>query len=574
MITLGINPGGHDNSACLIEDGKILAFAEMDRITRKKYGTTEKKSDWGMEMYWPIPTHQGVANIFRQTGLTLDDVDAIAIGWNNIVIGWTDEHLGETDVRYSMGDHIPTSDPRFDPEAYAEVVLPKALFPRKKMPPIHFVPHHVSHAASGYLISGFENASILVVDGRGDKEATSLFHGIGSEIHLLSSTDHSLGALYDEGSMYAGFGVRSPGKLMGLAPYGNTKAESFNFVELTEDNYVLRHILEGKSLTEGIYSKIEERPFTPDRWNEKAVLEYADFAASVQGLFEDIMKHLVATVREKTGCEQLVISGGCGQNCTFNGLVASVGRARNVYVPPVPHDAGVSLGAALYVERLTHARLGQMNHAYFGYEPEKSEIDNAIAISNLPFVKMPLDELVDTVSQRLVDGKIVGWYQGRAEIGPRALGARSLLMDPRKKEHWEKMNKVKGRESWRPLAPSVLKEHAFEFFREIDSPLGNFMVGAFQVKEESREKIPACVHIDGSARPQFVDKETNPRYYALISAFSEKTGVPVLMNTSFNLSDEPIVHLPSDAILSFMRSDIDALVIDDYFLEKESNEAK
>ena len=242
----------------------------------------------------------------------------------------------------------------------------------------------------------------------------------------------------------------------------------------------------------------------------------------------------------------------------------------NLFVPPVQQDTGVSLGAALYVERNEHERTKRMEHAYYGYNPAEEEISRVVHKSGLGFKFLEDKKLIEKISQCLVDQKIVGWYNGRAEIGARALGARSLLMDPRNVENWHRMNEVKGREIWRPLAPSILKEHVADFFDVVDSPLADFMVGAFQVKEEAQSIIPACVHVDGSARPQFVNKETNPLYHALISSFYEKTGVPVVMNTSFNLADEPIVHTPQDAILSFIRSDIDVLVLGNYFIEKKA----
>jgi len=563
MITLGIQPGDHEGSACIVKDGELLAFAETDRFTRTKFGTIKAFSnEKGHDVYLATPTHHVVGAVLEQTGLTINDVDAVAIGWGKVQLGWTSRHLGyETPIEFAIS--IYPNNLLYDEEKYLEELLPSGLFPRRKKLLVYFVGHHRSHAASAYYTSGYQEAAILVADGWGDDEATSLFYGKGSEITLLRSFKHSIGNVYDHATNWANLGGQSPGKLMGLAPYGSPlKVPSM--YELTPKGYQYDYPNEGNP--QAYWTELHD--FAKE--SEALVMDYADFAATVQHDFEKVMRHLVEIVKNETESDNLVIAGGCGQNCTFNGLLAAAGE--NVFVPPVPNDAGVSLGAALWVEREHYNEQSkQMSHAYYGYLPSENEVEETVRRSGMAFYKGVSEEhLVQRVAGAIADGKIVAWYQGRAEIGARALGARSLLADPRDFGNWKRVNQVKGRELWRPLAPSVLKEHAEKFFDTVDSPLANFMVGAFQVKPESRSEIPACVHVDGSARPQFVDKETNPRYHALISAFYERTGVPVVLNTSFNLAGEAIVHSPQDAINSFVRSDIDVLVINDYYIERSN----
>jgi carbamoyltransferase len=565
MYVLGINPGIHDGSACIVKDEQIIAFLETDRISRKKMGTVKYNNmPAGDDPYITVPTHLAVGSILAQSGLTLDDIDAIAIGWLHVKLGWTSSHLGFKEI-VPFGMEINEDDPRFDVEKYAEAILPSSLFPRKKTPPIYFVGHHKSHAASGFYNSGFEEAAIIVVDGYGDKESTSIFHGIDKEMTLVKSWNQSIGNIYDTAAQFSGLGAQSPGKLMGLAPYGKPM-DIDPIINLLPDGYSIKLKMD-KIWSEYVLLTSKEN----NSYNNLPVMEFADFAATIQKNFRDTVFHLANLAMELTGSKNVVFAGGCGQNCSFSGEFAK-NKEVNLFVPPVPHDCGISLGAALYTTRNNHSfPKTKMNHAYYGYKPSDLEIESTIERSGFDFKFLEEDELIDRISDLLIEQNIVGWYRGRAEIGARALGARSLLMDPRNINNWEHMNYVKNRESWRPLAPSVLKENAHEFFEETELSLTNFMLGALIVKEEVRSKIPATVHVDGTARPQFVDKETNPSYHALISAFYKKTGVPVVMNTSFNLADEPIVHSPQDAINSFIRRDIDVLVINNYVLQKHSS---
>jgi carbamoyltransferase len=304
----------------------------------------------------------------------------------------------------------------------------------------------------------------------------------------------------------------------------------------------------------------------------REIMAYANFAASVQEALERAMIHLAGRLRDATSSTALAIAGGVGQNCAANGVLAASGLFEKVYVQPACHDAGVSLGAALQVSHqrdrgLDLLRTAEMPHAYWGlrYPPEdcRAALDNA----GLKYRHLPEDELVRTVARLIADDHVVGWFHGAAEIGPRALGARSMLADPRKRRNVIRVNDLKSREVWRPLAPSVLEEHFAEFFTgPVRSP---FMNVACQVSETARRHVPAIVHVDGTARPQAVSRRHAARYWALIDAFREVTGIPVLLNTSFNLRGEPIVHTPRNAVRDFLFSSLDALVLEDFLITRE-----
>ncbi len=305
--------------------------------------------------------------------------------------------------------------------------------------------------------------------------------------------------------------------------------------------------------------------------NSQDVMAHGDFAATIQRALEEAVLRLSQVARERTGADALVITGGVGLNCTLNGKLVRAGIFSDVYVPPVTFDAGVSLGAAIVAdrERCPNRRpMARFEHAYWGITPARAEMDMAVRDSGLHSERLSEDELVWRVADHLSQGRIVGWFQGRAEIGQRALGARSILSDPRDRKHLVQVNTVKGREVWRPLAPSVLEEYAGDLFEGGLPRLADFMLAALPVRVDARPMISATVHVDGSARPQVVRRATNPLYWRLVDAFRQRTGVPAIINTSFNLAGEPIVHGPEDAISSFCRSEIDVLALGDHLIEK------
>jgi carbamoyltransferase len=546
MYILGVNSGWHDSSAALLKDGQLLTLIEHDRVSRKKHAMGEAPAG-------------AIEACLRDVGITLDDVEAVAVGWDDPVC-------------------IAQKGERYDASAYAEWLLPADRFARRRTPPIEFVPHHLAHAASGMWTSGFDRAAVLVIDGRGETQSTSLGVGTREGIEWLQQWDisQSLGNFYGYAAEWAGFTFWGPGKLMGLASYG--RPDPLKYLTVTPSGYQLDGGgVPGASVGEQEQSSRRQMldyfsslyPFAPGDPGD--IMAYAQFAASVQAALEQAVFQLARLARDRAGADALVITGGVGLNCTMNGRFARSGLFSDIYVPPVTHDTGVSLGAALVADRRRspgRPPMGRFHHAYWGVRPSADAVTQAAEESGLSFVRLTEDVLVDRVVEHLMKGRIVGWFQGRAEIGQRALGARSMLGDPRKREHLVRMNTVKGREIWRPLAPSVLEEHAHGLFDGALPPLTKFMLAALPVRDDARRLVPATVHVDGSARPQAVSRATNPRYWRLIDGFRQRTGVPAVVNTSFNLAGEPIVHTPADAISSFRRSDIDVLALEDCLFEK------
>jgi predicted NodU family carbamoyl transferase len=546
MYILGVNHGWHDSSAAILHDGSLVALVESDRVSRIKNAMGEK------------PTAAIIACL-SEAGVTLDDIEAIAIGWDEPVCA---AQKGEV----------------HDPAQFREWLIPRDLLPRDREPPIQFVPHHLAHAASGMWTSGFDDAAVLVVDGRGETQSTSLAVGTRDTIRWFAEWDiaHSLGNFYGYAAEWAGFGFWGPGKLMGLAPYG--KPLDSSCLVPTDSGYRFKG--NGRSPTEVHEQESAHRalldtffeslyPFAPGDVDD--IMAHAGFAASVQVALEEAVIQLARIAKERSGSENLVITGGVGLNCTLNGRLARSGLFREIYVPPVTFDTGVGLGAALIADRQRcpdREPMPRFQHAYWGATPSAEAVEADIQASGLLAERLPEEELVSRVADRIADGKVVGWFQGRAEIGQRALGARSMLCDPRDRRRLVRVNTVKGREVWRPLAPSVLDEYADQLFEGRLPGLSDFMLAALPVRHDAWRTIPATVHVDGSARPQRVRRDTNSRYWRLIDTFRERTGVPAVMNTSFNLAGEPIVHSAADAISSFNRSEMDVLAIENFFIEK------
>lgn len=546
MYILGVNPGYHDSSAAVLKDGRLVALVEQDRVSRKKNAMRER------------PT-AAIAACLGEAGITLDDVEVVAVGWDDPVC--MDQN----------GD-------LYHPDEYRRMLLPPDALPQHKQVPIEFVSHHLAHAASGLWTSGFDNAAVLVVDGRGETQSTSLGAGTHAGIEWLAEWDisQSLGNFYGYAADWAGFTFWGPGKLMGLASYG--RPERSDILVPTPTGYQFKggadsewSVKEQENQHVMLVYEYFEKLYPYTRGDEGDIMAHANFAATVQTALEEAVLQLARVAKERTGAENLVITGGVGLNCTFNGRLARSGLFRDVYIPPVTFDTGVSLGAALVADRRRcpdREPMARLDHAYWGITPSAVDVERAIGESGLEAVLLSEDEIVSRVADHIVNGRVVGWFQGRAEIGQRALGARSMLCDPRDRRRLVRVNTVKGREVWRPLAPSVLEEFADEFFDGALPGLADFMLAALPVREEARRRIPATVHVDGSARPQVVHRDTNPRYWRLIDGFRERTGVPVVMNTSFNLAGEPIVHTPENAISSFCRSEMDVLALGDYLIEK------
>ncbi|MFE7117817.1 carbamoyltransferase [Streptomyces sp. NPDC057654] len=548
MLVLGINFGFHDPSAALLEDGRLLAMAEQERFSRHKRARLEM----------PL---EAVRSCLKQAGARASDVAAIATGWD-----------------------LDRFDPPLPAAPYLELdnALPSE-FERPLRLKAQPVAHHMSHAASALWSSGFDEAAVVVVDGQGERESSSISYGDGDGIRMLASypVKASLGYFYRAATQFAGLepaGSRGEGKLMGLAAYGRPQ-EPMPLV--TEDGGPamapeLRIEHTGRTrfqLREALLDYWRKNTFPYLEGQSAEQMVYANFAASAQAALENTLLDLVRHAREATSSKRLVMAGGVAQNCSANARIAASGLFDEYYFLPVAHDPGVSLGAALHVAH-AHAREtggtfapARIDHAYWGPAPDDVQMAEALGTHGLHAVQVPEAELIGHVATAMSQGRIIGWCSGRAEIGPRALGARSVLADPRSREIVSRLNRIKGREIWRPLAPSVLSERFDTYFDAAHrSP---FMNVSAIVRPEVRSRIPAVVHVDGTARPQAVEREHSPRYWSLIRRFEELTGVPVVLNTSFNLAGEPIVNTPADAVRTFLRSELDLLVLGPWLAAKD-----
>jgi carbamoyltransferase len=433
---------------------------------------------------------------------------------------------------------------------------------------MRFVDHHLAHAISAYSYGGFDKAAIVVMDGRGAWEASSIWYGHDGRLdHVLTIPwPNSLGLFYAQFTQYLGFVPNSDEwKVMGLAPYGSPGVNLNEFISLDEETYRVNAplLFERVNGTSAIAKRLG-----PERTPESEIDDsFKNIAFAVQDACEAAMISLVKLAIEKTGCRNVCLAGGVALNSKANGKIQASGLVDNIFVQPAASDDGVALGAvyAPYLDHGGRLPMKPMRHAYLGPEFSDAEIEKALVTYKLRASQ--LSNVAATTAEFLANGKIIGWFQGRMEFGPRALGHRSILADPRDPEMNAKVNNaVKFREWWRPFAPSMLREAAGEYLEHAcDSP---FMILTNPVRPEKRGVIPSVTHVDGSARPQTVVQEIEPLYWNLINEFGRRTGVPVLMNTSFNLRGEAIVNTPTDAIRTFFSSGMDALVIGSYLVEK------
>lgn len=553
---LGLNIGFHDASAALLRDGALRFLVEEERLSRRKHAIAQ-------------PPVKALHACLAAEGITIDSVAEIAIGWD------------------FQGTPLARN------RRFTEAGLRRMLFPDgapDRLPPVRWVPHHLAHAASAYYSCGRDDVAILVVDGAGESQSASIARGRDGEIEVLREwpVSQSLGFFYTAASRWAGFGDWGTGKLMGLAAYGRPHPDgvglrrdpegyafSFPDVELPElaDSRTVATL--GPLVAYYPTFEAHVRPSFcghfpyAERTGEEPIA-YADFAATVQDALEEAMFGLVEVARREYGLSTLVLAGGVAMNCTLVGRLARSGLFEHVYVPPVPTDAGVSLGAALVVARRSGAFApDRIDHAYWGPDIGADEALVAVREAGLAARELTDGKLAEQVAQALAGGRIVGWARGRGEVGQRALGTRSLLADPRDRRTLERLNLLKGREMWRPVAPSILGEHLGDVMAtEVGHP-ARFMLAAGQVRPEMRRSVPAVTHVDGSARPQFVDRATNPDYWSLIDEFRRVAGVPLVVNTSFNLAGEPIVNTAAEAVSTYVRGEgMDLLVLGDLLVAR------
>ena len=573
MIILGLAYYYHDSSAALVRDGVLIAASAEERFSRRKH-------DAGFPQL-------AIDFVLRQAGLTMDDVD--------FVVFYEKPFVKLERMLLTAMATFPRSAAVFRESMQrwiTDKLWIKSQITKKlgvKSSKLLFADHHMAHAASSFFTSPFKEAAILTVDGAGEWSTATLSVGRGNKIKMLKEMrfPHSLGLLYSAFTAYCGFEINEGEyKLMGMHPYGQPKytQEIYEILEVGADGslwqdlkYFAYHYSRDTTLTKA-FEKHFGRPARDPKEGDKSLDPFfCDMAASIQRVTEEILLKMLNHLKELTGMDAVCLAGGVALNSVANYKNLVDGPFSDLYVHPAPGDDGGSVGAAYwaYNHLLDQPRGPALDHAYLGSEYSDEEIESFLRSNEIPFEKIEDDEaFFDFAAQSLADGLVGGWFRGRQEWGPRALGNRSIIADPRKPEMKELLNaKIKFREAFRPFAPSVLEERANEFFvfpeAERHFP-GRFMLYVAPVREDKRDVLPAITHEDGSGRLQTVYKETNPGYHRLIERFGEITGVPVIMNTSFNLKGEPIVESPAHAFNTFSLSGMDLLFLNNYIVRADA----
>lgn len=596
MRILGISAYYHDSAAALIVDGAILTAAQEERFTRKKHDDA-------------FPEH-AVTYCLSEADISIDDVDHIVF-YDKPLLKF--ERLLETYI--ALAPKGFSSFKRAMPLWLREKLFQENLLNKefKKLSAgfssknrLLFCEHHMSHAASAFYPSPFENAVVLTMDGVGEWATTSAAIGNGHTLEMFQEIHfpHSLGLLYSAATYYTGFKVNSGEyKVMGLAPYGQAKYKNLildNLIDLKPDgsfrlDMAYFDYCTGLTMTNARFAALFGQPV---RGADQPVTQFhMDVAASIQAVLDEAVLRLTRSLAKQTGLRNLCLAGGVALNCVANGKVLRDGAFENIWIQPAAGDAGGAVGAALAAHhihkgkpRTINPRDG-MSGAFLGPHYSQADIENRLTAVGARFKTVTTDAMIETTAQALANQNVIGWFQGRMEFGPRSLGARSILGDPRSASMQKNLNlKVKYRESFRPFAPSVLREDVAQWFElNHDSP---YMLLVADVKQEKRRimtqeedalfgidklniprsEIPAVTHVDYSARVQTVHADTNPLYHQLITRFKSLTGCPVLVNTSFNVRGEPIVCTPEDAFRCFMGSELDLLVVGNCLLEKSEQE--
>ena len=574
MIILGLNAYHGDSSACIYRNGELIAATEEERIRRQKH--------WA-----GLPT-ESIKFCLNEAGITLREVDHITISRD------PKAKFGEK-VRYALSNAFTLGSIRnraknsLKIKGIKQEIADRLGFDMRYFKAeIHFIEHHRSHMASAFLVSPFSECAILSVDGFGDFTSTMRAVGQGNKIKVLDSVSypHSLGVFYTAFTQLLGFPhYGDEYKVMGLAPYGKPElVDEVRHTILYKPNGLFelnpkyfRHFKEGIQMDwEGgnphvgtLYSDYMTTVFGEARKKDEPLTQFhKNLAASVQKVCEEVVFYMLKDLYDKTKFDSVCITGGVAQNSVLNGKITSFTPFKNVFVPPAGHDAGTSIGSALYLQHqiFNMPRAPFKHQAYTGAKFDNDYIKGILNEKDLSFEEIDDDNLFDIVSDCLIGGGVVGWFQGRAEFGPRALGNRSILVDPRRQDAKDLLNaKIKRRESFRPFAPSILEEYVSEYFDKDDNV--PFMEKVFPIKKEKQASIPAVTHVDGTGRLQSVSHADNPRYYNLIHAFNEKTGVPILVNTSFN-ENEPIVNTPENALECYLRTKMDMIVMENILIRR------
>lgn len=559
MVILGLTSGIHDTSATLVIDGKVVFATEEERVNREKHSGR-----------FPVKT---IELCLQRTGITVDEIDEIAVGMK-----WEERGKARIEMRASVGtpEHLieqTKAQAEADFKRQKEVgEIMKNKFGYKGV--INFYDHYDSHASAAYFPSPFQSAAVLVLDGAGERSSARIYKAEGTTLKPVFNIDYpnSIGRFYAWITDYLGFRKDSDeGKIMGLAPYGNDSLveKMRDVVKIKDDNAYeinLEYFTYHKDNTNGMSDKFLE-VFGPPREKGEVITEHhKNIAYAAQVVLEEVVLSMAHLAKEITHEDNLCLSGGVALNSVANGKVSEAATFEDVYIYPASGDDGTGTGAALYAYwSKQHEKIfySENQSPYTGYEASRDEIKKALEAYKLPYEEM--NDIYSASAELLMENKIIGWYSGKAEFGPRALGNRSIIADPRDGTNKDRVNaKIKFREEFRPFAPSVLEEEASEYFK-MHSSTSPYMIMTFEVITDT---IPAVTHVDGSARVQTVSKDQNERYYKLIDAFYKLSGVPVVLNSSFNRADEPIVNTPKQAIEAFLGSDLDALVLGDFLVQK------
>ncbi len=574
MIILGLNAYHADSSAAIFKDGVMIAATEEERFTRVKH--------------WAGFPVLAIQFCLKEAGISLNEVDYITIGRDPkakfskklLYLLKNPSSVKEALERRKNSKKIASLEQEF------KTIDPSVSFDSIKSK-IFNIEHHRSHLASAFFASPFDEAALLSIDGSGDFTTTMIAIGRGNQIEVLDSVDFpvSCGLFYTAFTQYLGFPhYGDEYKVMGLAPYGEPKyidkiKKTINFLPnglfSWNNEYFVEPTKAGLKYENNIptvgnlYSEKFIQEFGPVRKKEEELTQYhKDLATSVQRVTEELIFHILNHLQKRTGLKNVCIAGGVAQNSVANGKITELTGFTNVYIPSAGHDAGISMGSALYQYNhvLKQPRKKAIYNAYTGSKYSNAEIEIFLKSKNVNYKRVSDEELYDIVTDKLIEPGVVGWFNGRAEFGPRALGGRSIIADPRNIKAKELLNlKIKRRESFRPFAPSILKEYVADYFTKVDEV--PFMEKVFPIKDEKKAEIPAVTHVDGTGRLQTVDRVISPKYYALIDAFRKKTGVPILLNTSFN-ENEPIVNTPEEALNCFLRTQMDMLVLENCIITR------
>ncbi|SEJ75341.1 carbamoyltransferase family protein [Paraburkholderia diazotrophica] len=573
MYTLGINAVYHDSAAVLVRDGVVLAAAEDERFTHVKHAKRPVPFST-----WQLP-FDAIDYCLGAADITLKDVDHVAYSYDPALFaGMPKEPQATIELPFEPAQSRtanPSESP-WDPLFLSYIANAKRQLldgaphhlskrfkgvDRNDCFEWHFVDHHLAHEASAFLASPFDDTAVLTMDGRGEGVTTSMGQFISGRYTRLRQVElpHSLGLLYEAVTAWLGFLHSSDEyKVMALASYGKPV-------------YVDQFRAIVKVRQDGTYTvdapRLVERFGAPRERGGPLEQRHFDIARSLQCVLEETVLHLARWLHRQTGLSRLCMAGGVALNCVMNSKVRDQGPFGEVWVQPAAGDAGTALGAALwtdYRERGDNTRHWIMDHAYLGPDYADDEIERFLKWSKIPYRRAK--DVVNEAADMLAGNKVIGWYQGRTEFGPRALGARSILASPIDAGMQARLNEIKDREDFRPVAPVVMEEHAAQWF--VGGQRAPFMLFVFDVREEQASRIPAVRHVDGTARVQTVNRAQHALYYDLLDAFRQRTGVPVLVNTSFNTRGEPMVNSPRDAVESFWTSPLDALVIGPFIIEK------